>query len=548
MPKSPTAAAAAAAARKWAAEDDWERHKATITTLYETMTLAELKDYMEVNHGLSATNKMYKTRFKRWGLWKYTRAADIPHILKAKTERVAEQQPTEVYLNGKRVDLDKVERYLRRRGSIRRQVEAGNLYVQSPPASSPNSLAVVTRKRTPDRRSATPASPSSSLSLISPVSPISPIYPTSPVYLTSPIGPTSPTYLTPPPTIRVPEDTYRAIRDYYDGSFAGGRWVSVSASDQRVFLSTRTGLQDGSMRIKEFHQRFRLAFRLLQTPAQTGPEGMKMTRVCFAELPDVLAGEDPTMLYCILDLLRRLRASGMDFLAQQLLQYLDGLSATRPDGHRHAMAGIWRNLLLGLDELGPEQTRHCAEIAASRFSAHLGELHMKTLEAGMWRMFLSDATTGDREAYLRRLHGALEELPTFDYRNLFVAIDFASFLRKGEKLDEAAQIITQVLEQPEKNAVLRSFPPMAYNFVSVLGKIRATQGRMGEAEPLYRDAIEIAKAARTHDDTDLLDGLVYLEKCLRAQEKHAEADAVLAEREAVVRESLERVGEKEHAV
>ena len=45
----------AAANRKWAAEEDWERHKATIATLYETMTLAELKDYMEVHHGFSAT-------------------------------------------------------------------------------------------------------------------------------------------------------------------------------------------------------------------------------------------------------------------------------------------------------------------------------------------------------------------------------------------------------------------------------------------------------------------------------------------------------------
>lgn len=43
------------ATRKWAAEDDWERHKATITRLYDVMTLAELKDYMEANHGLSAT-------------------------------------------------------------------------------------------------------------------------------------------------------------------------------------------------------------------------------------------------------------------------------------------------------------------------------------------------------------------------------------------------------------------------------------------------------------------------------------------------------------
>jgi hypothetical protein len=65
---------------------------------------------------------------------------------------------------------------------------------------------------------------------------------------------------------------------------------------------------------------------------------------------------------------------------------------------------------------------------------------------------------------------------------------------------------------------------------------------------LYRDAIEIAKSVREDDDSDLLDGLVFLERCLRAQERHGEADAVLAEREAVVKESLERVGEKENTV
>jgi hypothetical protein len=469
---------------------------------------------------------MYKTRFKRWGLWKYTRAADIPQILKAKTERVAEQKPTDVFLNGKRVDLDKVERYLRRRGSIRRQVESGNLYVQSPPSSN----AVVVRKRPPDRRGSTPGSPGSTMSLYSPVSPVSPVY------------------LAPPPTLRIPEDTYRAIRDYYDGCFSGRRWVSVSPVDERVFLSTEAGLKDGNKRLSEFHQRFKLAFRLLQTPAQTGPEGMKMTRVCFAELPDVLAGEDPTMLYCILDLVRRLREAGMDFLAIQLLQYLDGLSTTRPDGQRHAMANIWRNLLLGLEELGPEQTRYCAQIAASRFGAHLGEHHIKTLEAKMWSMFLSDSTVDEKEVHLRDLYSGLEALPTFDYRNLVVTVDLASFLRKQDRLVEAAAVVTRVLDDPSREAVLRSFPPMAYNYISVLGKIRATQGRLSEAEALYRDAIDIAKAAREDDDSDLLDGLVFLERCLRAQERHEEADAVLAEREAVVRQSLERVGEKENAV
>lgn len=484
---------------------------------------------------------MYKTRFKRWGLWKYTRAADIPQILRATTERVAEKKPTEVFLNGKRVDLDKVERYLRRRGSIRRQVESGSLLVQSPPQSS---SAVVARRRPPDTgwsssssESSESSSPGSTLSLVSPVSPASPVY------------------LTPPSSLRIPEDTYRAIRDYYDGCFSGGRWVSVSPVDQRVFLSTGGGLQDGNQRLNEFHQRFKLAFRLLQGPATTGPEGMKMTRVCFAELPDVLAGEDPTMLYCVLDLVRRLREAGMGFLAVQLLQHLDGLSAARADGRGgrgHAMAAIWRNLRLGLDELGPEQTRHCAQIAAARFGAHLGEHHIKTIGAQMWSMFLSDASADEKEADLRRLHAATEAgLPgdAFDNRNLMVTCDLASLLRKRGKLAEAAAAVTSVLDDPARAAVLRRFPPLAYNFISVLGKIRAAQpGRLREAEALYRDAIAIAKRARADDDSDLLDGLVYLEQCLRAQGRRAEAADVLAEREAVVRESLERVGEKENAV
>jgi hypothetical protein len=162
-------------------------------------------------------------------------------------------------------------------------------------------------------------------------------------------------------------------------------------------------------------------------------------------------------------------------------------------------------------------------------------------------MFLSDATYEEKEANLRNLHAGLEASDTFDYRNLSVAIDLANHIRKGDQMVEAAEIITAVLEDADKHAVLRGYPAMAYNFVSVLGKIRATQGRLEEAEGLYRDAIGIAKASRTDDDTDLLDGLVFLERCLREQGRGPEADAVLAEREAVVRESLERVGEQENA-
>jgi hypothetical protein len=443
---------------------------------------------------------MYKARFKQWGLWKYTRPANIPKLLKEKSERASKHDDVEVYLNGKRVDFSKVENYLKRRAWKRKQAHG------SKAGSSPSSAIVLSTG------SSTPAS------------------------------------LSPPPEFRIIEDTYRAIRDYYDGCFSAKRWVSTSDISDRIFFATESGLVDKSNGIKEFHQRFKLASRLLEEPAKTGAEGMKMTRVCFAELPDVLDGEDPTILYCFLDMIRRLRQGNMDFLVLQLLQYINGLSTKRNNGRHHPMAAIWRNLLLGLETLGSEQTMRCAQIAASEFGAHLGEHHMKTIEANMWATFLSELSIDEREERLRDLHQSFEKLDTFDYRNLFVACNFASFLRRGDKLSEAAEILTRVLDDPFKNEVLRGYPEKRYDYLSLLAKIRVRQGMLAEAEALYRVAIDVAKRIRADDDSDLLDGLVFLEQCLRAQEKHEEADLIRWEREDVIRESLERVGEKENDV
>lgn len=44
-----------AVVRRWANREDWERHKSTIAELYESMTLAQLKEHMELHYGLSAT-------------------------------------------------------------------------------------------------------------------------------------------------------------------------------------------------------------------------------------------------------------------------------------------------------------------------------------------------------------------------------------------------------------------------------------------------------------------------------------------------------------
>jgi hypothetical protein len=105
-----------------------------------------------------------------------------------------------------------------------------------------------------------------------------------------------------------------------------------------------------------------------------------------------------------------------------------------------------------------------------------------------------------------------------------------------------------ILDDPLKHEVLNGYPNMGYDIISILGKVRAAEGRLNEAEAFYRDAINLAKRNRSDDDSDLLDGLVFLEQCLRGQEKNEEADQILAEREGVIRQSLERVGEKENDV
>lgn len=452
---------------------------------------------------LGSRDKMYKARFKQWGLWKYTRPAEIPQLIRARTDRAAEQdqEDVEVFLNGKRVDFNKVDKYLRRRGWKRKQPAASASKSGSP---SDSMVALSTRDSTP-------------------------------------------VSLSPPAEFLIMEDTFRAIRDYYDGCFSGKRWVSTSTISDRIFLATEHGLLDRSRGINEFHQRFKLAFRLLQDPARTGAEGMKMTRVCFAELPDVLDGEDPTTLYCILDIIKRLREAKMDFLVLQLLQYMEGLSTRRKNGRPHPMSLIWRNLLLGIDELGAQQTSRCAQIATSQFGLHLGEHHMKTIEAEMWAGFLGEPPN-QREQRMRNLHYSFDQLETFDYRNLVVACNFANLLRKRDKLSEAGDILMSILDDPLKHEVLNGYPNMGYDIISILGKVRAAEGRLNEAEAFYRDAINLAKRNRSDDDSDLLDGLVFLEQCLRGQEKNEEADQILAEREGVIRQSLERVGEKENDV
>ncbi|OHE99336.1 hypothetical protein CORC01_05377 [Colletotrichum orchidophilum] len=53
--------------------EQWERHRPLITKLYATKTLKHIKDELHKRHGFYATERMYKGRFKTWGIGKNKR-------------------------------------------------------------------------------------------------------------------------------------------------------------------------------------------------------------------------------------------------------------------------------------------------------------------------------------------------------------------------------------------------------------------------------------------------------------------------------------------
>lgn len=108
-------------------------------------------------------------------------------------------------------------------------------------------------------------------------------------------------------------------------------------------------------------------------------------------------------------------------------------------------------------------------------------------------------------------------------------------------------LLDEALEHPTRAALLPKFPGGAFNVHSLLMTINTGLKRYDKAEYYTRRGIDIAREARktTNEDGDLFEGLNGLEVILRAQGRVADAEAVLLERKALVKESLEKVGEKE---
>ncbi|KAL8782670.1 MAG: hypothetical protein Q9195_009600 [Heterodermia aff. obscurata] len=100
----------------WASSEDWTKHRALLTRLYEEFTLKKVKEIMEDDLGFKATENMYKKRFKQWNARKYNEESEMKAIVRKRAERAKVGKDSAFKVRGRDVDIQEVSRYWERKG------------------------------------------------------------------------------------------------------------------------------------------------------------------------------------------------------------------------------------------------------------------------------------------------------------------------------------------------------------------------------------------------------------------------------------------------
>lgn len=510
---------------------------------------------------------MYRARFKRWGLGKRNKSASTSMAVRPKKQHHMHQQPQSQTLPQHPPQLGAQQPHLVLHGvntildSAQIDEHHGrqqyhHLYHQWYPL--------------PYSRTQSPSSSSSSSALTRTPSP-------------------EPVYLRAPDHLQSAENMYRAIRDYYTASFSAGRWsfeedLSPAERPSAAVLQTRAGVLRGF----EIWRRFGTALRLFHDPRRPDnrAQSIKIIRICFAELTATLLSEreSPLLLIWVMHVLIMLRgadppgsAGGMQRVERFLLRHLYELTEAGGStggigrgkrGGRHPTSILWQVLWGGgkgvffggergdgMVGSGPGADYHhlrtCIDAAADQFALHSGKMHKRTVELRSLSifcrlpMFHPDAEEQLRQ--FRALFAEVQALGVFDGRDLDVRAWLAAHLSSMGRLDEAAELMEELLQSPQKWAVVESTPEAMPCLNLLIGSIRLAQGRMADAERHLRIVTDVGRVAwaESNEDVHLSDGLLALDECLRAQGRLAEAEEAIAEHRLLLSKALEKRGERD---
>ncbi|KAK4176951.1 hypothetical protein QBC36DRAFT_328061 [Triangularia setosa] len=347
--------------KKWATEDDFNKYREIITQLYDRETLSQLMQTMEVRYGFLATNKMYRARFKRWGLGKRKKSdGALPSRPRKPKQKQAmpmqpgnaSQQHAQPEPEPEPQDVEEIPLQQPQQQQQQQHIQPSAPYTQRRTGLLLMNgrwidLSLMTdqewrylqqqKARRQSRTTTRPPSSSTSTALFLSRSP-------------------SPRTLRAPDTLQSTENMYRAIRDYYSASFSSNRWSFLEditspdqATNDKAVVATHTGVRRGF----EIWRRLMTAVRLFHDASHPDnrAQSIKVIRITFSELTATLLSgrESPLLFFWImhaLTLFRSIPDPNFQSIETYLLQHLFELTETvrLQNGATHPTAQLWKVL------------------------------------------------------------------------------------------------------------------------------------------------------------------------------------------------------------
>ncbi|KAM7218481.1 hypothetical protein V8F06_006085 [Rhypophila decipiens] len=281
----------------YASPENWDLHRAEITTLYldQDKTLREVREYMEKTHGFFATEKMYKTRIKKWALDKNNKMDEVVYMVRIKNQREAMGKRTEFIIRNRSVDWKDIERYMNRTPGLQAKVEDSQFELGS------SIHGIVCRTPSPD--------PAQMLSV--------------------PPNLNATRYLT------LQEEIMTLLRDYMTGAFTNKLWVN-SPADNCYYGPNGAA---ASFRLSQWYEGLEVAGRWEADEADT----VRLINIQLDQIRDIIRDEEPSLLSCFILFHHHLshhRAS----LAQHVCPFVASMCEVVLGPH-HPITRIWQRVL-----------------------------------------------------------------------------------------------------------------------------------------------------------------------------------------------------------
>ncbi|KAF5512080.1 hypothetical protein CGCA056_v011917 [Colletotrichum aenigma] len=199
----------------YATEDHWTCHRGIITRLYrdENKTLKEVKQIMEETYYFHATERMFKTRIKRWGLDKKFKEAEVLAMLQVKTKRDAAGKKTRFTVRNQEVEWERIAHYLKRRPDLQRDPRHAS------PDQDQDAQRELVRllKGEPGLGPAGAGVDEEDYEAVARYG----------IRCRTPSPPPMPRVIDPAADLRIPDEILRLMKGFFDGAFQGRMWTMV---------------------------------------------------------------------------------------------------------------------------------------------------------------------------------------------------------------------------------------------------------------------------------------------------------------------------------